>query len=59
MLDRDVVLAKVATIQRCLLRINQVTGLDPERLDNQDVEDIFVLNLQRAVQTAIDLHCCT
>lgn len=55
MLDRDVVLAKVAAIQRCLLRIQQVTALDPARLDDQDVEDIFVLNLQRAVQAAIDL----
>ena len=55
MIDRDVVLAKVAAIQRCLLRIHQVTSLDPARLDNQDIEDIFVLNLQRAVQAAIDL----
>lgn len=55
MLDRDVVLAKVAAIQRCLARIQQVTALDPARLDSQDVEDIFVLNLQRAVQAAIDL----
>jgi uncharacterized protein YutE (UPF0331/DUF86 family) len=55
MIDRDIVLAKVATIQRCLLRIRQVTALDPARLDEQDVEDIFVLNLQRAVQAAIDL----
>jgi uncharacterized protein YutE (UPF0331/DUF86 family) len=55
MIDRDIVLAKVAAIQRCLVRIRQVTALDPARLDEQDVEDIFVLNLQRAVQAAIDL----
>ena len=55
MLDRDIVLAKVATIQRCLGRIAQVTGLDPARLDDVNTEDIFVLNLQRAVQAAIDL----
>lgn len=55
MIDRDIVLAKVAAIQSCLLRIQQVTALDPARLDNQDIEDIFVLNLQRAVQVDIDL----
>jgi len=53
--DRDVVLAKVAAIQRCLKRIKETTKLDPNRLDNIDEQDIFVLNLQRAVQAAIDL----
>jgi uncharacterized protein YutE (UPF0331/DUF86 family) len=53
--DKDVVLAKVATIQRCLKRIKETTGLDPVSLDNIDTQDIFVLNLQRAVQAAIDL----
>ena len=38
MIDRDVVLAKVAAIQRCLMRIDQVTALDPARLDDQDSE---------------------
>jgi uncharacterized protein YutE (UPF0331/DUF86 family) len=55
MIDRDIVLAKVSAIQRCLVRIHQVTALDPARLDDQNIEDIFVLNLQRAVQAAIDL----
>lgn len=55
MVDRDVVVAKVAAIQRCLTRIQTVTEGNPARLDSQDIEDIFVLNLQRAVQTAIDL----
>ena len=53
--DRDIVLAKTAAIQRCLRRIKDVTGLVPDRLDEQDAQDIFVLNLQRAVQSAIDL----
>ncbi len=55
MIERDIVLAKIAIIQRCLQRIRQVTHLDPSSLDNIDKEDIFVLNLQRAVQAAIDL----
>ena len=55
MLDRDVVLAKVAAIQKCLRRIKHVTDLDPDRLDEIDAQEIFVLNLQRAIQSAIDL----
>ncbi len=53
--DKDVVLAKTAAIQRCLKRIKDVTGLKPAALDDQNNQDIFVLNLQRAVQSAIDL----
>lgn len=44
--DRDIVLAKVAAIQRCLKRIKDVTGLKPDTLDELNVQDIFVLNLQ-------------
>jgi len=50
--DRDLVLAKVETLERSLARIDsarQRAGLDP--LDRQD---ITVLNLQRAVQAMID-----
>ena len=32
--DKDVVLAKVATIQRYLARIRDTTSLDPARLDD-------------------------
>jgi hypothetical protein len=61
MVDKDVVLAKSAAIQKCLKRIIEVTGLDPGQLDDQDIQDIFVLNLQRAIQleqfyTAIITH---
>lgn len=55
MVDRDVVQAKIAIIQRCLKRIKQVTGLDAKRLVDLDTQDIFALNLQRAVQATIDL----
>ena len=53
--DKDVILAKVAIIQRCLRRIKETTNLDPQSIDNLDKQDIFVLNLQRAVQATIDL----
>ncbi len=54
MVDRDVSLAKIATVDRCLRRIAEVRrpgrGLSPI-----DIEDITALNLQRAVQAVIDL----
>ena len=53
--DKDVVMAKIAIIQRCLKRIKEITHLDPECLDDIDKQDIFVLNLQRAVQAVTDL----
>ena len=53
--DRDVVLAKAATVQKCLERIRDVTSLVPASLDDIDRQDIFVLNLQRAIQASIDL----
>jgi len=53
--DRDIVLAKIAAIERCLKRIRETTGGDPSSLEELDRQDIFVLNLQRAIQAAIDL----
>jgi uncharacterized protein YutE (UPF0331/DUF86 family) len=53
--DKDVVLAKAASIQKCLRRIKEVTGLNPDTLGEINIQDIFVLNLQRAVQSTIDL----
>lgn len=53
--DKDVVLAKTASIQKCLGRIKEVTFLDPASLEDIDKQDIFILNLQRAIQAALDL----
>ncbi len=54
MVERDVVLAKVAHIDECLRRITEVR--EPGRnLLARDVDDLLELNLQRAVQAAIDL----
>ena len=55
MVDSDVILAKVGIIKRCLFRIKEVTGLKPESLEDITKQDVFVLNLQRSVQAAIDL----
>ena len=53
MLDRDVVLAKLTTIERCLARIQEVRNRS--ELRPIDVTDLTALNLQRAVQAAMDL----
>ena len=54
MVEHDVVLAKIASVERCLKRIDEAR--EPDRgLRPADVEDIVVLNLQRAVQAVIDL----
>lgn len=55
MIDKDVVFEKTNRIQNCLQRIYKTVGSDLNRLDNFDVQDITTLNLQRAVQLAIDL----
>ncbi len=55
MVDHDVALEKIKQIKRCLRRIATKTKNDPKTLDNLDIQDIFVINIQRAVQSAIDL----
>lgn len=52
--DMDVILAKTGNIQRCLKRIKE-TNPEPASLDDIDKQDIFVLNLQRAIEAAIDI----
>jgi uncharacterized protein YutE (UPF0331/DUF86 family) len=54
-IDRDLALAKIATIDRCLARIAEVRGERRKDLLPVDVEDIASLNLQRAIQAAINL----
>ncbi len=55
MIDHDRLLAKITTIDRCLARIAEVRGERRKDLLPVDVEDIASLNLQRAIQAAIDL----
>jgi uncharacterized protein YutE (UPF0331/DUF86 family) len=53
--DKDVILSKISIIQRCLRRIKEITNLNPENLDDLLIQDAFILNLQRAVQSSIDI----
>lgn len=48
-------MAKIAVIDRCLARIADVRGKRRKDLLPLDVDDIASLNLQRAIQAAIDL----
>jgi len=56
MTDADVVLAKIATMERCRARILEIQSptRQPQLLP-VDVEDLLAVNLQRAAQAAIDL----
>jgi len=53
MLERDVILSKISIVQNCLKTIKRVTGLKPEKLQDPIFQDVFVLNVQRAVQACI------
>jgi uncharacterized protein YutE (UPF0331/DUF86 family) len=55
MVERDIVLAKAATIERCLVRVVEVRARPAGGLLPVDVEDIVVLNVTRAVQAAAGL----
>jgi uncharacterized protein YutE (UPF0331/DUF86 family) len=55
MIEKDVILSKISIIKNCLKSIENATGLDPERLDDRFTQDVFVLNLQRAVQACVDM----
>lgn len=54
-MNKDVLYQKVNSIQNCLKRINDTVKKDLSKLDTLDAQDIVVLNLQRAVQLAIDI----
>jgi uncharacterized protein YutE (UPF0331/DUF86 family) len=52
----DVVVNKVATIERCVLRVREeYAGDERNLLDNHTKQDSIILNLQRACEAAIDL----
>ena len=55
-MDNDVLLNKLESLRRCVARIEQKT---PETLaelvDDIDLQDIIVLNLERAVQVCVDI----
>jgi uncharacterized protein YutE (UPF0331/DUF86 family) len=53
----DVVIQKLASIDRCLAAVRRYVAGDPSRLEEPMVLDAVVLNLQRACEQAIDAAC--
>lgn len=53
--DRDIVLAKASTVRKCLATIRRLKAADAPRLEAWIVQDVVVLNLQRAAQACLDL----
>ena len=55
-MDKDLLLNKLESLRRCLQRVEDKT---PESLDllsgDYDTQDIIVLNLERAIQTCVDV----
>lgn len=52
----ELLIEKIQIIKNCLKRIKDTTQLKIESLDNNyDIQDIFVINLQRAIQATFDI----
>ncbi len=51
----EVILLKIESIEKCLKRINEKINEPDYTIENYDMQDIIVLNLQRACQQSIDL----
>ena len=56
MVDKSIIMAKMANIKKNLDRLKEKQGLSNEEFRaNQDVQDIVLLNLQTAIQGCIDI----
>jgi uncharacterized protein YutE (UPF0331/DUF86 family) len=55
-MDKDVVLNKLESLRRCLQRVQDKTPACSELLaGDYDLQDIIALNLERAIQTSVDI----
>ena len=55
-MDTDVIKAKLVSLQRCMERIRQKAPATAQQLEEDfDLQDIIILNLQRAVQISTDI----
>ena len=55
-MDKDVVLNKLESLRRCVRRIESKRPASVDLLKKDyDLQDIIVLNLERAVQTCVDI----
>jgi len=54
-MNKDIILNKARTIERCLQRIYEEYDNNPENLKNYTKQDSIILNIQRACEASIDL----
>jgi uncharacterized protein YutE (UPF0331/DUF86 family) len=55
-MDKEVVLNKLESLRRCITRVQEKTPSSLDLLkESYDLQDIIVLNLERAVQTCVDI----
>ncbi|OQY08603.1 MAG: hypothetical protein B6I28_04665 [Fusobacteriia bacterium 4572_132] len=51
----EIVFLKIESIEKCLERIEKKLEQDEYNIEDYDIQDVIVLNLQRACQQSIDL----
>jgi uncharacterized protein YutE (UPF0331/DUF86 family) len=51
----DVIFNKSQVIERCIARVHEEYGNNPENLKNYTKQDSIILNIQRACEAGIDL----
>jgi uncharacterized protein YutE (UPF0331/DUF86 family) len=55
-MDKDVINRKLESLRRCIARITSKMPMTRDELrSNYDLQDIVALNLERAVQTCVDI----
>ena len=55
-MDKDVLMNKLESLRRCVQRVQDKTPASSDLLKGDyDLQDIIVLNLERAVQTSVDI----
>lgn len=52
---KEIILLKVESIEKCIKRIEEKLNLLNYNIEDYDIQDVIVLNLQRACQQSIDL----
>lgn len=56
MVNRDIIVAKIAHIKRSIDRLKEKQGMNSKRFcSDRDIQDIVLLNLQVAIQGCIDI----
>jgi len=55
-MDRDLILSKLDSLQRCVARVRSKTPASRTELEaDPDAQDIIAVNLERAVQLCVDI----